>query len=137
MPHRKQYKMSEEHKKSLAVGREQSRIVKDYLSALEAHQPRRGRKRTPDTIEKRIAQISDRLDFEDDPLTRLQLVSEREQLEHELSRLQGQNELPELEKKFVRVAADYANRKGITYTAFRQVGVPPDVLRTAGLARSA
>ena len=43
--------MSAEHKAALAEGREQGRAVREYLEALEAHKPRRGRKRTPDSNE--------------------------------------------------------------------------------------
>lgn len=49
--------MSDEHKHALAVGREEGRAVRTYLEALEAHKPRRGRKRTGATIDKRLEQI--------------------------------------------------------------------------------
>jgi hypothetical protein len=44
-------------------------------------------------------------------------------------------ELDELEAAFVQVAAAYAARKGISYQAWRSVGVAPSVLRAAGIAR--
>ena len=52
--------MSAEHKAALAKGREEGRIVRQYLEALESTKPRRGRKRTPDSIRKRLATIDSR-----------------------------------------------------------------------------
>ena len=46
--------MSSEHKAALARGREHGRAVKNYLEALSANKPKRGRKRTPDSINKRL-----------------------------------------------------------------------------------
>ena len=54
---RKKTPMSAEHKAALAKGREEGRIVRQYLEALESTKPRRGRKRTPDSIRKRLATI--------------------------------------------------------------------------------
>src|SRR5690606_39660524 len=49
--------MTDEHKAALARGRAEGRIVKEYLEALRASKPKRGRKRTPDSIKKRLAAI--------------------------------------------------------------------------------
>src|SRR5438105_4654051 len=68
--------MSDAHKAALAEGREQGRAVRRYLEAIEANKPKRGRKRTPDSIKKRLAAIEDRL-ASADALTRLQMVQER------------------------------------------------------------
>jgi hypothetical protein len=38
--------MSKQHKAALAVGRAEGLAVRRYLDALEAHKPKRGRKRT-------------------------------------------------------------------------------------------
>jgi len=46
-------------------------------------------------------------------------------------------DITELEEEFVRVAKGYAARKGISYIAFRQIGVPAAILREAGINRSA
>jgi len=76
--------MSAEHKQALAIGREESRAVRRYLEALEAHKPKRGRKRTAEGIEARLRQIEGRL-LSADPLTRVHLVQERINLETELA----------------------------------------------------
>jgi len=72
--------MSDEHKAALAEGREQGRIVRRYLEALESHRPRRGRKRTPESITKRLASVDEEL-ASADALSRLHLVQERLDLE--------------------------------------------------------
>jgi hypothetical protein len=43
--------MSDEHKEALARGRHEGRVVREYLEALRATKPKRGRKRTPESIE--------------------------------------------------------------------------------------
>src|ERR1700736_1195992 len=62
--------MSAAHKQALAVGREESRAVRRYLEALEAHKPKRGRKRTAEGIQGRLRQIESRLPAAD-ALTRV------------------------------------------------------------------
>ena len=76
--------MSADHKAALAKGREEGRIVRQYLEALESTKPRRGRKRTPDSIRKRLAAIDAALP-EAEPLNRLHLVEEKQRLEAELA----------------------------------------------------
>jgi hypothetical protein len=132
---KRQRTMSDEHKAALAQGREQGRVVRRYLEALEAHRPRRGRKRTPDSIAKRIATIDERLPSAD-PLSRLHLLQERMDLESELASAEGGGiDLDDLEVAFTEVAAAYGERKGLTYEAWRSIGVEPRVLKAAGIAR--
>ncbi len=126
--------MSDSHKAALAEGREQGRAVRRYLEALEAHRPKRGRKRTPESVQKRLASIDERL-ADADALTRLHLVQERMNLENELSSTDNAVDLQALEDDFVASAAPYGQRKGITYSAWRQAGVDPAVLRRAGIRR--
>lgn len=130
----KQRRMSAEHKKALAEGRKLGQSVRRYLEALEQHRPRRGRKRTPDSIKKRLAGIEVRLSSAS-PLERLQLVQERIDLERELDKLEAKSDLGALEREFVKVAKEYSHRKGISYQAWREMGVSDDVLRKAGLTR--
>src|SRR3954467_12189063 len=76
--------MSDTHKAALAEGREQGRAVRRYLEALEAHKPKRGRKRTAESVQRRLSVIEERR-ADADPLTRLHLVQERMDLENELA----------------------------------------------------
>lgn len=135
-PKKKTRTMTDEHKAALAEGRAQGRAVRAYLEALEANKPKRGRKRTPDSIKKRLDRITAELEAAD-PLKRLQLTQEQLDLEAELAASESKVDLGALEKEFVAAAAGYASRKGISYGAFRSVGVPPAVLRAAGISRGA
>ena len=126
--------MSNEHKQALAQGRDQGRAVRRYLEALEAHKPKRGRKRTVDSIQKRLAAIEADLDSVD-PLSRVNLLQERMDLEAELATKEAVIDLSELEDDFVAAVADYSERKGISYAAWREAGVDAGVLRRAGLRR--
>src|SRR5215212_7548473 len=98
MAQRKKRTVTDEHKAAMAQGRTESRAVSAYLEALESHKPKRGRKRTPDSINKRLGLI---------------------------------------EKAFVGAAKGYSDRKRISYTAWRELGVPPEVLKKAGVSRAA
>ncbi len=128
--------MSADHKQALAQGREEGRAVRSYLEALEAHRPKRGRKRTPETIEKRLAALETQL-ADSDALTRLQLVQERMNLQAELASKRTKVDLTALELDFVKAAKGYSQRKGITYAAWREAGVDAAVLKKAGIGRGA
>lgn len=128
--------MSQAHKDALAIGREEGRAVRRYLEAMEAHKPKRGRKRNPDTIEKRLQQIEDRIESAD-PLTKVLLVQERLNLTNELANKEAAVDLVALEGGFVRAAKNYSERKGITYAAWREAGIDASVLRRAGIRRGA
>ncbi|HZN15276.1 MAG TPA: hypothetical protein VFB78_13465 [Acidimicrobiales bacterium] len=126
--------MSASHKEALAAGREQGRAVRLYLEAIDANKPKRGRQRTPETIKKRLDDIEARIQSAD-ALTRLQLVQERINLQHELSTKSETVDLSAIEADFVKVAGDYGRRKGISYAAWREAGVDAAVLKQAGIGR--
>jgi hypothetical protein len=128
-------KMTAEHKQALADGRAEGRAVKVYLDALEQQKPRRGRKRTPDSIAKRLTAIEKQL-ADASSLQRLQLVQERRDLETELAGMDTTVDLTALEAAFVKVAKDYSARKGIEYASWRELGVGADVLKKAGVTRA-
>ncbi|MDQ1503268.1 MAG: hypothetical protein QOD57_995 [Actinomycetota bacterium] len=127
--------MSDGHKLALAEGRDQGRGVRLYLEALEKNRPKRGRKRTPDSITRRLDTIEQRL-VDADPLTRLHLIQERINLQDELDTLKAKTDLTQLEEGFIAAAKSYGQRKGISHSAWRSLGVPADVLRKAGITRS-
>lgn len=127
--------MTAAHKAALARGREEGRAVRRYLEAIELQRPRRGRKRTPDSIKRRLAAVNERLAGAD-ALARLHLLQERTDLEAELGRIGTNDNLVTLEKGFVKVAKAYGNRKGIGYNAWRAAGVSAAVLQRAGITRS-
>jgi replicative DNA helicase len=128
--------MTAEHKAALATGRAEGRIVRDYLEALRINKPKRGRKRTADSIRKRLSAIAKELDSAD-ALTELKLTQEQMDLEIELANFGATVDLTALEKDFIKVARTYSQRQGISYTAWRKVGVEPAVLKAAGIDRTA
>jgi hypothetical protein len=128
--------MSDEHKAALAQGRAESRAVRDYLDALRANKPKRGRKRTPDSIKKRIATIDEQIKSAD-ALNELLLTQERHDLARELDTMNKAVDVASVEAAFVKVAASYSARQGISYTSWREVGVPAATLKRAGVSRGA
>src|SRR4051812_25188458 len=129
--------MTVEHKAALAAGRDEGRTVRRYLEALEANKPRRGRKRTRDSVQKQLNETLDRLTTAS-ALDRVQLLQRRLDLEQELDALAGigETDIGQLEAGFVAVAESYSERKGLTYAAWREAGVDARVLKQAGIARS-
>lgn len=125
-----------EHKAAMAAGRAEGRAIKTYLEALESNKPRRGRRRTPDSINARLEKIDVEL-VDADPMKRLSLVQERLDLLAELEQLQEPVDMSALEEQFVIAAQGYSERKGISWAAWREVGVPASVLERAGVSRGA
>ena len=70
-------------------------------------------------------------------MKRLELAQERMDLSTELSNMQAPVDLTALEDDFVAAAKAYGERKGISYAAWREVGVPAAVLKRAGISRAA
>ena len=127
--------MSAEHKAALAQGRSEGKAVRDYLDALRANKPKRGRKRTPDSIKKRLAAIDADLP-EADALTELRLVQEKRDLLAELDSMDNAVDLGAIEAAFVKVAKSYSERQNISYASWRDVGVEASVLKRAGISRA-
>lgn len=127
--------MSEEHKAALARGRRESRAVKAYLEALAARRP--GRPVSPERLRERISSIETRLNGESDPLKALELRQSRIDAERQLADAERKVDLSALETAFAEHAKGYGERKGISYQAWREQGVPAAVLREAGITRGA
>jgi hypothetical protein len=129
--------MTDEHKAALAAGRAQGKAVRDYLEALESNRPKRGRPRTAEMIQQQLEAIPSAL-AEADAVTRLQLIQRRMDLESDLQAMSGKGvDVSALEEEFVKVAGAYSKSKGITYAAWREIGVDPTVLKRAGISRTA
>ena len=126
--------MSAAHKEALARGREEGRAVRLYLEAIEEQRPRPGRRRTPESITRRLEVVNEKLAGAD-ALTRLHLLQERSDLETELARTTSGDDIADLEAKFLKVARSYGERKAIGYSAWRAAGVDADVLEKAGISR--
>lgn len=127
--------MSDEHKAALAKGREQARAIREYLVALE-RDSKAGRRLSKDELEQKVHEYQERVVAEEDPAKRLELVQKRLDYEGRLADYEEATDVEELEKAFVDAAAEYSERKGISYTAWRELGVPAAVLREAGVPRT-
>lgn len=126
--------MSDEHKAALAEGRRQSRAIKAYLTALADRKP--GRPITPERLAVRLDEINSKLQSVDDPLERVELIQARLDNERALADIENAVDIGVLEAGFVDHAKAYSERKGISYTAWRECGVPARVLREAGIAET-
>ena len=123
-------KMTEAEKTEVAA-------VRDYLKALEQNAPRRGRRRTPESVERQLAVLEG--EMEGASVTkRLDLIQQRIDLEADLEALQqaGSVDLSALEAGFATHAAAYGGRRGISYAAWREVGGSSATLKAAGIRRS-
>lgn len=125
-------KMSTAHKRALATGRTEARHVRAYLDALEAHKPRRGRQRTPETIRKQLTQVEAELRSATG-FRKLELAARRLELRADLDTKRAGGDLSGLRRNFVRHAGKYAARKGIPKQAFQEAGVPAADIREAGI----
>lgn len=123
--------MSKEHKDALAEGRRQSRAIKAYLSTLQSKRP--GRPVTKESLQTRHDRVTKQISESKDPLDSVKLMQTKLDIEAQMARMGDSQSAGELEKGFVEYAKGYSDRKGISYTAWRQVGVPASVLREAGI----
>ena len=123
-------KMTEAEKTEVAA-------VRDYLKALEQNAPRRGRRRTPESVERQLAVLEG--EMEGASVTkRLTLIQQRIDLEADLEALSqtASVDLSALEAGFATHAAAYGGRRGISYAAWREIGVSSATLKSAGIRRS-
>jgi hypothetical protein len=134
-PKAKKSSMSAEHKSALAQGRRQGAAVRNYLEALEQYRPKRGRKRTAESITNRLQAIEQELPSASG-IDRLHLIQQRIDLTRELSMMGAKVDISRLEEDFITTAKEYGERKGISYAAWREQGVSPEVLRRAGIGRN-
>jgi hypothetical protein len=107
----------------------QSQLINEYLKRVRTT-PRAGwgRSITEAERDERLRRINERLQGERlTPVKQIELLEKRRRLERMEFGHKG------LEAAFVAVAADFAQRKGISYETFREFGVPTDVLRAAGI----
>jgi hypothetical protein len=129
--------MSREHKAALAQGRQESAAVRAYLGALEANKPSsNGRQRSAEALQNDLDRVEQSLADGPDAITRLQLIQRRLDLSERIAASTEEAEFEQLEADFVGVAAAYGERKGISYPAWREFGVPAAVLKQAGVRRT-
>jgi hypothetical protein len=104
--------------------------VAAYLTALRAPKvPANSRA----ALEKRRVQIEQWIAEEPSLIPDVELIQQRLDIDAQLAQIDQSARLPELEAGFVKVAASWAKRSGISAAALREVGVPARVLAKAGL----
>lgn len=123
--------MTKEHKEALAQGRREARAIKRYLKALESRKP--GRPVTRESLEKRLAKTNEKIEAEENPLASVELIQTRLDIEDQLAKLEESADFEELEADFIEHVKSYSERKDISYTAWREYGVPAATLRAAGV----
>jgi len=123
--------MSQDHKEALAQGRKEAHAIKAYLKVLEGRKS--GRPITREGLEKRINQLNERIEASEDPLKSLELIQARLEVEDGLANVDDHEDFDALEAGFVANAKAYSQRKGVSYTAWREFGVPAATLRDASV----
>jgi hypothetical protein len=128
--------MSAAHKRALAEGRTMSAAVDRYLVAVNTPK-RRGRKVTQATLEQRLAEARTRLKSATG-VEKVLAAQEIRDLEAKTARLNasGGADVKALEAEFIRIAKRFGENRGVGYGAWRDAGVPADVLRRAGVTRT-
>jgi len=124
--------MDADHKAKLAQGRADARAVKAYLEYLENNRPKRGRRRTEESIGARLEVIDAELETAS-PLARLNFYQEQTDLQDELAAMQQKSDGSELKAAFAEAAGRYAKSKGIGKAAFKQMGIDAKTLSEAGI----
>ncbi|MCY3954230.1 MAG: hypothetical protein OXG69_17095 [bacterium] len=128
---RKAREVTPEHKAAMIQGRTETRVVRQYLEALEVRQSG-GRRRSKESLQNKLAAVEQDLESAG-AVGRLHLVQERINLQKAIDAAEQSVDIDELENGFIDVAASYSERKGISYQAWREVGVSAKVLQAAGI----
>ena len=128
--------MSPAHKKALAEGRTMSATVDRYLAAVNTPKTR-GRKVTKAALTERLtdAQAQVKTATGVDKVLKAQEVRD---LQAKIAKTNVANgaDVKSLESAFVKIAKTFGENRGIGYGAWRDAGVPADVLKRPGVART-
>mgnify|MGYP001827171836 FL=1 len=125
--------MTDDHKAALARGRTEAAAIKRYLQALDSRRP--GRPITLAGLQEKLVVLKRKIAEEEDALKKVDLVQMRLDTEQRIAGFE-EVDFESLEAGFVRCARDYSERKGISYSAWREIGVPAPVLKQAGVPRT-
>ena len=126
--------LSADHKAALAKGRSEARTVRAYLDAMATQKPRSTVNAA--TLQQRLERLTEQIEAEQNSLKRLQIIQQRFDVEDKLKAVDDSVDYEALQAAFVAAAASYSERKGISYSAWREAGVAPDVLKSAGIRRT-
>lgn len=108
--------------------------IRAYLELLHQRPAHGSHSKLSDERRARIVSgLTSQIEHERDPIRRLQLISRREQHEQAIGAPTYAAQLAEAQAQAVPVLAAWADRKGISWQALREGGVPAVVLRQAGI----
>jgi hypothetical protein len=126
--------MTSAHKQALSEGRALSATVDRYLAAVNTPQ-RRGRKVSKATLEQRLAdaRVQSKTAVGVDRVLAAQAVRD---LQGKLAQVDSGVDIKSLEASFVKIAKKFSENRGIGYGAWRDAGVPAQVLKRAGITRT-
>ncbi len=128
--------LSPAHKKALAAGRSMSATVDAYLAALNVPK-KRGRTVSKAVLEQRLVQARSHAKTSTG-LEKVLAAQEVRDLHARLAQVSTASATAAkgLESAFVKVAKTFSEKRGIRWSAWRDAGVPGDVLKKAGIART-
>jgi len=111
---------------------EPAQAVDRYLGSLQSQWRRRRMRLTREAILARLEALRCQLPAARS-VARLNLVQKRRDLEADLRVLDASRGLRDLENDFVAIARDFGRRERISYSDWRDLGVPQVVLCQAGI----
>lgn len=126
--------LTAERKRALAQGRTNAAIVRRYLNAI--HELGRSRRPSIEELKTKLDALKDRIADETDRVGALILVQERIDLERKIAASDDEPSLESLERDFIVVGAEFAKKRNISYSAYRELGVEARVLKEAGIRRT-
>jgi len=129
-------RLSPAHKRALAEGRTMSATVDRYLSAVNTPK-RRGRKVSKGALQQRLADARAKSKTATG-VDRVLAAQEVRDLQTRIAALDTSagGDIRSLEAAFVKIAKRFGENRGIGYGAWRDAGVPAQVLKKAGVART-
>ena len=113
--------------------RKENKIVEAYLIEVErkAGQPKG---KSPQQLRQELTSLSTLLKTVEG-IEKLEILQQRENLYAEM-RMAEEGALDSMEAAFIEVANSYGERKGISYSTWREFGVPKGILEQAGIKRT-
>lgn len=113
--------------------RKENKIVEAYLLEIErkAGQPKG---KSLEQLREELASLTSLLKSTEG-IEKLDLLQQRENLFAEM-KMAEEGALDSMEAGFIEVASSYGERKGISYSTWREFGVPKGILEAAGIKRT-
>lgn len=102
----------------------QARVINSYVASLGRPTRRLNRER----LEERLLSLQQQLEGE---LTGVQRILTLQEADDIVARLEAADD--KVERDFIKIIKDWAERHNVTYATLRQMNIPASVLRDAGM----